>query len=796
MLLARSSLPPQFLLPAWSSHQIEQALRRIHTSTSPAEEDTKRTQIPAKELESKLRIRRRRTQKGYLHRDLENQTFSKHTYLGNPEASPSSQVSTSRASQDETQQARSFVEDAHEQKLSAHQRWVKNKASRLFEEKDVAKRLEVLHATVSSPKRRRVIRQHIKKLERIETVEAEPEPQRVQAPNNAPEVPQGNAPRAVPDASQHELTSAQRWTRDTTLELLEERDDSKRLELLQAVKRNNRNSILVLLGKLERGTEAIESPNPRPGNILESQLWMRDQAKLLLKQYTEAKKIQNLQKREAYNPGLKESGSNTTWTQSITKSVNWFLGRSEVKHEFQKAESRLPEGEAPQMRHKMESSEKQNKAVTVPQKQQSPKAERAEDTELSSSEIDGSLSIKRAVVENHKANREAGEMNSAQSLGQELKSTVGVKAASSGSDTSNLNTQNLHSSENQMGKLREAPGVVRDEEEVETSLDTTGRRIQRWVLRNPQDETVVRNSFTSQVSVWRPEKPYVEKISDMEATKRFFEWQSQQGETISDSPPSHRHKAIPQASKAASNAASQTGPAIQPQAEQSLSLFEELFPEERKARSKKERTNEERLFNLPAFNWTPPDEIGLSPDQMVKAGKRAWKALSRGEVPKRVEISELDSNQTVDYTPFFKEDPKIEYAPNMSKEFEPSVLILHACSKNLEESDFFRLGPKGNHIEGWTSGIKKGNCTSHLIPCHMSHVTNETSDSWPGQPKSSPDEPLLHSLQYLRLCFSLFITSYSSPQTCKIIQIHLLPLLPCLVTTSRSTTRLRRREFY
>jgi hypothetical protein len=36
------------------------------------------------------------------------------------------------------------------------------------------------------------------------------------------------------------------------------------------------------------------------------------------------------------------------------------------------------------------------------------------------------------------------------------------------------------------------------------------------------------------------------------------------------------------------------------------------------------------------------------------------------------------------------------------------LLILNACSTNLEESDFFRLGPRGEHIEGWTSGIVKG----------------------------------------------------------------------------------------
>jgi hypothetical protein len=39
---------------------------------------------------------------------------------------------------------------------------------------------------------------------------------------------------------------------------------------------------------------------------------------------------------------------------------------------------------------------------------------------------------------------------------------------------------------------------------------------------------------------------------------------------------------------------------------------------------------------------------------------------------------------------------------------EASVLVLNCAGKTLEESDFFRLSPKGEHIEGWTSGIIKG----------------------------------------------------------------------------------------
>jgi len=34
-----------------------------------------------------------------------------------------------------------------------------------------------------------------------------------------------------------------------------------------------------------------------------------------------------------------------------------------------------------------------------------------------------------------------------------------------------------------------------------------------------------------------------------------------------------------------------------------------------------------------------------------------------------------------------------------------SVVLLNCASKTLEESDFFRVSPRGEHIEGWTRSI-------------------------------------------------------------------------------------------
>lgn len=42
------------------------------------------------------------------------------------------------------------------------------------------------------------------------------------------------------------------------------------------------------------------------------------------------------------------------------------------------------------------------------------------------------------------------------------------------------------------------------------------------------------------------------------------------------------------------------------------------------------------------------------------------------------------------------------------KRREAAVLVLNSASKRLEESDFFRIGHKGVHIQGWTTGIIKG----------------------------------------------------------------------------------------
>jgi hypothetical protein len=113
-------------------------------------------------------------------------------------------------------------------------------------------------------------------------------------------------------------------------------------------------------------------------------------------------------------------------------------------------------------------------------------------------------------------------------------------------------------------------------------------------------------------------------------------------------------------------------------AERATSLFEELFPEEGKAAKESEKTDTDVL---PAFAWHegPIVDIKETVDTMPPISTNSnTTALHTAATVKRAARSEL------------------------------GLLVLSCASKTLEESDFFRLGSKGEHIEGWTSGIIKG----------------------------------------------------------------------------------------
>lgn len=69
------------------------------------------------------------------------------------------------------------------------------------------------------------------------------------------------------------------------------------------------------------------------------------------------------------------------------------------------------------------------------------------------------------------------------------------------------------------------------------------------------------------------------------------------------------------------------------------------------------------------------------------------------------------------------------------------MLILSAASKHLEESDFMRLGVQGRHVEGWVSGIIKGEtahcCFLFLFPFSMcANIANPSSSNSGPRPRN------------------------------------------------------------
>ncbi len=111
----------------------------------------------------------------------------------------------------------------------------------------------------------------------------------------------------------------------------------------------------------------------------------------------------------------------------------------------------------------------------------------------------------------------------------------------------------------------------------------------------------------------------------------------------------------------------QPQPSPQPGNKDKVSLYEELFPgEEKHARPFLDDTRHSR-----------------------------WTSRLLDELPRVPGMAAADDDQ-----------------PGPANTRNPAVpggmLVMSASSKNLVESDFLRLGVKGQHVEGWVSGILKG----------------------------------------------------------------------------------------
>jgi hypothetical protein len=158
-------------------------------------------------------------------------------------------------------------------------------------------------------------------------------------------------------------------------------------------------------------------------------------------------------------------------------------------------------------------------------------------------------------------------------------------------------------------------------------------------------------------------------------------------------------------SDSTSNRTFQVRKAIPRQPKQSnppkLSLFDELFPEERESGND---GGEVKVDKLPPFQFD--QSLEKKTRRVRDRPPLVWKSPgskhnSTGELPSRTgQTKQEDEKQMLD----------------------AAVLILNSACKRLEESDFLRIGHKGAHIQGWTTGIIKGTDTirdglsSQVIP--------------------------------------------------------------------------------
>jgi hypothetical protein len=134
-----------------------------------------------------------------------------------------------------------------------------------------------------------------------------------------------------------------------------------------------------------------------------------------------------------------------------------------------------------------------------------------------------------------------------------------------------------------------------------------------------------------------------------------------------------------------------------------LSLFEELFPEEAKelVKSKGSPANigpsrgpqKEQIWRSSEVTESTQDQ------QPFKISKHLAAKPSRYSDTRHPSAENIHSDQYQ-----FREQGNV------------SVLALSNASKSLSLSDFLRLSPKGEHIDGWASGIIKGKLYKHDHP--------------------------------------------------------------------------------
>lgn len=134
-----------------------------------------------------------------------------------------------------------------------------------------------------------------------------------------------------------------------------------------------------------------------------------------------------------------------------------------------------------------------------------------------------------------------------------------------------------------------------------------------------------------------------------------------------------------------------------------LTLFEELFPEESKKLEKAKRSS---------TNTGEPQV--LQRDEVRRSSER----VRSTQYPRPFKpVKHLAADSKRPPLPSNAQQDPIQDVENAQHQFREhrnaSVLILSNASKSLSLSDFLRLSPQGEHIDGWASGIIKGKVYRH-----------------------------------------------------------------------------------
>ncbi|KAK1999357.1 hypothetical protein LX36DRAFT_485012 [Colletotrichum falcatum] len=92
------------------------------------------------------------------------------------------------------------------------------------------------------------------------------------------------------------------------------------------------------------------------------------------------------------------------------------------------------------------------------------------------------------------------------------------------------------------------------------------------------------------------------------------------------------------------------------------------------------------------------------PGAAASGGATAWRSQANQHLSEDRHVNHDDLQSWLDSLP--KGDPGTAANAATTADY-PAMLVLSNASLNLQESDFYRIGPQGHHLDGWSSSIRK-----------------------------------------------------------------------------------------